>query len=144
MEFRNRKERWCEERVAGILPRSLGRNEGSLERPLAPLTVPAWGGDDTHRGSSAPPGTARLLCSHPNQSGTEGLSLLLNRKLQTGISLVVRWLRLQGPNAGGPGSIPGQGTRPHVLQLKTPQATVETDDPKCHNSDLMQPNKLIK
>ncbi|TEA36710.1 hypothetical protein DBR06_SOUSAS310123, partial [Sousa chinensis] len=28
-------------------------------------------------------------------------------------SLVVQWLRLHAPNAGGPGSIPGQGTRFH-------------------------------
>ena len=33
-------------------------------------------------------------------------------------SLVVQWLRLQAPNAGGLGSIPGQGTRFHMLQLK--------------------------
>ena len=28
-----------------------------------------------------------------------------------GTSLAVQWLRLRAPNAGGPGSIPGQGTR---------------------------------
>ena len=27
---------------------------------------------------------------------------------------VVQWLRLCAPNAGGPGSIPGQGTRSHI------------------------------
>ena len=32
----------------------------------------------------------------------------------TGTSLVVQWLRLRAPNAGGPGSIPGQGTRSHM------------------------------
>ena len=26
-------------------------------------------------------------------------------------SLVIQWLRLHAPKAGGPGSIPGQGTR---------------------------------
>ena len=35
-------------------------------------------------------------------------------------ALVVQWLRLRAPNAGGPRSIPGQGTRPQVLQLKHP------------------------
>ena len=30
-----------------------------------------------------------------------------------GTSLVVQWLRLQAPNAGASGSIPGQGTRSH-------------------------------
>ncbi|TEA11773.1 hypothetical protein DBR06_SOUSAS6910273, partial [Sousa chinensis] len=29
-------------------------------------------------------------------------------------SLVVQWVRLHTPNAGGPGSIPGQGTRSHM------------------------------
>ena len=33
-------------------------------------------------------------------------------------SLVVQGLRLQAPNAGDPGLIPGQGTRSHALQLK--------------------------
>ena len=31
---------------------------------------------------------------------------------------MVRWLRLHAFNAGGPGSVPGQGTRSYVLQLK--------------------------
>ena len=33
-------------------------------------------------------------------------------------SLVVPWLGSQAHNAGALGSIPGQGTRSHVLQLK--------------------------
>ncbi|TEA23326.1 hypothetical protein DBR06_SOUSAS10410006, partial [Sousa chinensis] len=33
-------------------------------------------------------------------------------------SLVVQWLRLHAPNAGGPGLIPGQGTRSHMPQLR--------------------------
>ena len=59
------------------------------------------------------------------------------------------------PNAGGPGVIPGQGTRssmPQVrlemLKLKIPHATTKM---LCHNNpacaitkDLVQPNKLIK
>ena len=35
-----------------------------------------------------------------------------------GTSLAVQWLRLCTPSSGGPGLIPGQGTRPHMLQLK--------------------------
>ena len=35
-----------------------------------------------------------------------------------GISLVVQWLRLRAPSAGGPGSIPGQGTRSHMPLLR--------------------------
>ena len=33
----------------------------------------------------------------------------------TGISRVVQWLRLCAPNGGGPGLIPGQKTRSHML-----------------------------
>ena len=33
-------------------------------------------------------------------------------------SLVVQWLRFHAPNAGGPGLIPGQGTRSHMPQLR--------------------------
>ena len=47
---------------------------------------------------------------------------------------MVQWLRLYAPNAGGLGSIPGQGAGPHVPQLrahvprlKTPRATVKTE-----------------
>jgi len=37
------------------------------------------------------------------------------------------WLRLFSPNSGGPGLIPGQGTRSHMLQLRvhTPQQKLE-------------------
>ncbi|TEA30236.1 hypothetical protein DBR06_SOUSAS12710011, partial [Sousa chinensis] len=47
-------------------------------------------------------------------------------------SLVLQWLRLLTPNAGGPGSIPGQGTRSHMpqrracmLQLKIPHTATK-------------------
>ena len=33
---------------------------------------------------------------------------------------MVQWLKLHAPNAGGPGSIPGRGTRSHILQLRVP------------------------
>ena len=32
--------------------------------------------------------------------------------------MVVQWIRLHGPNAGGPGLIPGQGTRSPTPQLR--------------------------
>ncbi|TEA30408.1 hypothetical protein DBR06_SOUSAS17710034, partial [Sousa chinensis] len=32
--------------------------------------------------------------------------------------MVVKWLRRHTPNAGGPGSIPGQGNRSHMPQLR--------------------------
>ena len=43
-----------------------------------------------------------------------------------GISPVVQWLRLSTPNVGGPGSIPGRGTRAHMPQLKLLCATTKT------------------
>ena len=42
------------------------------------------------------------------------------------ISLVAQWLRLQAPNSGGLGSIPGQGTRSHLSKLKIPHAATKT------------------
>ena len=46
---------------------------------------------------------------------------------------MVQWLRLHAPKAGGPGSIPGQGTgarmpqqRVHTPHLKIPHAAVKT------------------
>ena len=49
-------------------------------------------------------------------------------------------------------SIPGQGTRPcmlqlkrfHMPQLKVPQAATKTEDPVCRNWDLGQPKKYLK
>ena len=41
----------------------------------------------------------------------------LNLK-ETGDFLVVQWLKLCAPNSGGTGSIPGWGTRSHMLQLR--------------------------
>ena len=35
-----------------------------------------------------------------------------------GLPLEIQWLRLYASNAEGPGSIPGQGTRYHMLQLR--------------------------
>ena len=52
-------------------------------------------------------------------------------KAISGTSLVIQWFRLQAPNAGGLGSIPGQGTRSHVAATKSSHAT--TKDPVCHN-----------
>ena len=50
-----------------------------------------------------------------------------------GTYLVVQWLRLCTPNAGGLGSIPGQGTRSHMAQLKTPHAALKTEGHVCNN-----------
>ena len=46
-----------------------------------------------------------------------------------GTSLMVQWLRLHTPNAGGPSLIPDQGPRSHMQQLKS--SHVEIKDPAC-------------
>ena len=58
---------------------------------------------------------------------------LLKRSVFRGIFLVVQWLRLCTPNARGLGSIPIQGTRSHLPQLKTLSA----------ETDLLQPNSFF-
>ena len=56
--------------------------------------------------------------------------------MHQGTSLVVQWLRLRAPSAGGLGSIPGRGTRSHMLQLKILHASTKNG----HS----QINKIIK
>ena len=47
-----------------------------------------------------------------------------------GTSLVAQWIGLRTPNAGDPGSIPGQGTRSHVhAAIKSSHAA--TKEPEC-------------
>ncbi|TEA38318.1 hypothetical protein DBR06_SOUSAS110180, partial [Sousa chinensis] len=54
-------------------------------------------------------------------------------------SLAVQWLSLCAPNAGGPGLIPGQGTRSHMHDgTKSSHAAAKslhatTKDPTCCN-----------
>ena len=56
-----------------------------------------------------------------------------------GTSLVAQWLRLHAPNTGGPGSIPGQGTRSHMHAAnKSSHATTKSlhataKEPACRN-----------
>ena len=50
-----------------------------------------------------------------------------------GTCLVVQWLRLCAPNAGGLGSIPGRGTRPHTLLLRV--GVPQLKDPTCCTKD---------
>ena len=63
------------------------------------------------------------LPSVPSLSRLQG-RMLFSKSL--GTSLMVSWLRLCAPNAGGLGSISGQGTRSHTPQLKIQHATTKT------------------
>ena len=49
-----------------------------------------------------------------------------------GISLVVQWLTLCAPNAGGSGSIPGQGTR-SCMHAATKSSHATTKEPESLN-----------
>ena len=73
------------------------------------------------------PTQAAEIATHKNRlcpviaSSNRNLNFLPLSDLQNkmkGTSMVVQWLRLHTPNAEGPGSIPGQGTRSHMLQLR--------------------------
>ena len=75
-----------------------------------------------HAQSSATQGRVRWVL---------GASLPLAFKAGLGTSLVVQWLRFCTPNAGVPGSTPGQGTTSHMPQLRSLHAT--TKGPACCN-----------
>ena len=49
-----------------------------------------------------------------------------------GTSLVAQWLRLHTPSAGGPGSIPGQGTGSH-MHATTKSSHATTKEPSSRN-----------
>ena len=52
--------------------------------------------------------------------------------IKHGTSLVAQWIRLRAPNAGGSGSIPGQGTRSHT-HAATKSLHATTKQPMCRN-----------
>ena len=62
----------------------------------------------------------------------------LNKLRSGGTSLVVQWLRLHAPNAGGLGSIPGQGTRSYMPQLRVrmPQLKILHATTKTQHSPI--------
>ena len=64
------------------------------------------------------PGAHEVLCA-PFKSGV-------------GTSLVAQWIRLCAANAGGLGSIPGQGTRSH-MHAATKSSHATTTEPVCRN-----------
>ena len=48
-----------------------------------------------------------------------------SRRTSLRTSLVIQWLRLCTPNAGGLGSIPGQGARSRMQQLRPSAAKLK-------------------
>ena len=49
-----------------------------------------------------------------------------------GTSLVAQWLKLRTPNAGGPVSIPGQGTRSHMHATTKSSHATTTEPMGCN------------
>ena len=57
---------------------------------------------------------------------------------------VVQWLRLLAPKEGSPGSIPGQGIRSLLLQLKILDVTTKTQHSQINKYFLKRKKKVIK
>ena len=59
---------------------------------------------------------------------------------------VAQWLRLCIPNAGGPGSIPGQGTRSHVppLRVRMPQLRSPPAATKTWRNQINQQTDILR
>ena len=85
-----------------------GMHQGSMKRWV-------WKGRTIKRG---PLLTPLRLCPLEDPWTSNASVLSHHIKNHIGTSLVAQWLRLHSLNAGGPGWIPGQGTRSHMPQLK--------------------------
>ena len=105
----------------GIEPRS-----PALQTDALPSEPP---GKPTHHLSKALSNTitSSIRTSTDEFSGDTNIQFATEQKLRSPCeegdcrlrtSLVVQWLRCCASKAGGPGSIPGQGTRSHVPQLR--------------------------
>ena len=81
-------------------------------------------------------------------SGSGKSSWNLHLKNKIGTSLVVQWVRLHAPNAGGLGSIPGWGTRYHMhattKSLQTTQLRVHMLQLKDPASREVQVNSVLQ
>ena len=65
------------------------------------------------------------------------LKILFFQKYNKRTSLVIQWLRFCASNAGIPGLIPGQGTRFHMLQLRTTAAKLKKNNNKHLRASLV-------
>ena len=94
------------------------------------------------RGSESPRNKAKCQGSFSGDfSSLFSADLLPLRIRKLGTSLVVQLLRLWAPNARGPGSIPAQGTRSHMPQLKILQVTTKTRHSQI-NKNIIKVRKL--
>ena len=125
---------------------------GSAVHGILQARILQWVAIPSSRGSSPPRDQTWVSCiagrfyflpseppGKPSPPTPSQMELLL-KAVQEGTSLVVQRLRLQAPKAGGLSSIPDQGTRfrmPQLRvcmpQLKIPYAVTEVRDAECHN-----------
>ena len=91
----------------------------------------------------------QTLRLHPRGTKSQCLPLqgrgseeLTKQRATGGISLVAQWLRLSTLNVGGSSWVPGQVTRPHMLQLRVhkPKLKILCAATKAWNSQI---NKYI-
>ena len=98
------------------------------------------------------PGPVKIVWLRPRSSKRPEMAILvplfewvdsesqneeINQNLQClGTSLVVQWLRLRTPNAGGLGSIPGQGSRFRKPQLKSSHAPTKSKGSRFRKPQL--------
>ena len=85
-------------------------------------------------------GQKYLLGRFPLNLSSHSSSVFKGKWISDVIWCLGQWLRSHAPNAGGLGSIPGQGARSHtpqlgvwMLQWKTLHAATKTKDPVCHS-----------
>ena len=83
-----------------------------------------------------------VICYSSHRKPIQTLSIMKMRDFSGDLA------KLHAPNAEGLGSIPGQGTRSdmpqlrvHIPQLKVPHTATRMEDPTCYNKDLAKPNK---
>ena len=120
----SRQERLGHSLSINPIPGTATHNCGNSKPKVAP-----WGVKDLNPTVGTPASKTQIYLWKPMGEGT---------------SLVVQWLRLHAPDARGPGPILSQGTRSHMLQLKILHASTKIEDPVCHNSEPVQPNKYFK
>ena len=86
-----------------------------------------WPGTQPSSASQFP-----IQCSHQWGKPVNTWALLTLKTEAGETCLVVQRLRLWMPKARGPGSIPGQGTRSHMTQLKISHAAAKTQCSQIH------------
>ena len=83
-----------------------------------PASVGEWGSEDALTPAESKPKWVEVRTTSSPPCSPKPNKITAFKISPRGTCLVARWLRLHAPNAGGQSSIPGQGTRSWVLQLR--------------------------